>query len=185
MQNQCTQDIETLDRLCRLANREAFAVCGIRNSCILTSAVLRDVLEHLGIPAELMRVEAVSFGTRGAVILGSEGDGTRRRAAAPSMWHGHLAVIAAGRFLLDPTLDQIDGQEPFTSEITDAWLRGEETLWWLDGIPAKRVTGSGQVAETLRYRALPHRGGWKRAPDFRYVTRRRPVVNAVLSAWEG
>jgi hypothetical protein len=42
MQVQCTPDIETLDRLCRLANREAFAIFERRDSCITTSAALMD-----------------------------------------------------------------------------------------------------------------------------------------------
>jgi hypothetical protein len=180
----CTPDIETLDRLCRLTNRKAFAVYGIRSSCIFTSAALRDILEHLGIDAELMRVEALGFGKKGPVILGSDGDGTRRPASAPGMWKGHLTVIADGRFLLDPTLDQIDGCKPFTGEITDMWLRGEQTLWWVDGVRANGFPAQKAESAT-RYHAFPGRGGWKSAPDFRSANRRRPVVEAVLTTWKG
>lgn len=184
MQGQCTPDIETLGRLCRLANREACKVYRRRSSCIFTSATLRDVLESLGIDAELMRVEVVGFGKRGPVILGSDGDGVRRPAAQPGMWWGHLAVVADRHFLLDPTLDQIPGCKPFVGEITDAWLRGERTLWWVDG---ERANGFPERnADTaIRYHAFPGRGGWKGAPDFRYVTRRRPVVASILRAWKG
>jgi hypothetical protein len=181
MQVQCTPDIETLDRLCRLANREAFAIFERRDSCITTSAALMDVLRVLGINADVMRVCAMVFKdtTRTACSLGSDGDGTRRPAAGPGMWRGHLAVIADGRFLMDATLDQANdtdpdfGAEPFVSEIEPAFLTDRHALLW-------GTTGPSRV----RYYPLPGRGGWKSAPAFR-LWQRRDLIDAILSAWEG
>lgn len=182
MQDQCTPDIEMLRRLCRLVNREVFAVCEVRNSCILTSATLRDVLEQLGIEATLMRVETLGFGSKGLVILGSDGDGRRLPAAQPGVWRGHVVVIAAQRFLMDATLDQIDGLTPFVGEITEDWLHAEKTLWWVNGMRVDRLS-SDETKAAVRYHSFPGRGGWRSAPDFR-PTRRRALVGAILSAWE-
>lgn len=179
MQVQSTPDLETLARICRIANREAYRVYRHRSSCIFTSAALRDALETLGLQAELLRVEARGAGTKGLVILGSDGDGSRRPAAAPGMWRGHVAVIVEQRFLLDPTLDQIPGCAPFAGEVTDEWLRGDKTLWWVDGVRAVGFPGR-DADRAVRYHALPGRGGWKSAPDFRHGTRRRAVVAAIV-----
>ena len=182
MQIECTPDIKTLERLCRLTNRKAFTAFRARDTCIITAATLRDVLEELGVPAKLIRVEAVGFGKNGPTILGSDGDGSRRRAAGPGMWPGHLAVVATEQFLLDPTLDQITGCKPFAGEITEEWLNGTRTLWWVDG---ERAPGFPSQAKTAtRYHAFPGRGGWKSAPDFR-PSRRRELVASILSAWGG
>jgi hypothetical protein len=57
---------------------------GDRDTCVLTSAALRDVLRHFGYPAEMMRIEAAVSNDavdRFATILGSDGDGSRRRKA--------------------------------------------------------------------------------------------------------
>ncbi len=178
---QCTPDIETLDRLCRLTNREAFAIYENRNSCISTSAALMDVLRALGINADVMRVCATVFKdtTRIACSLGSNGDGTRRPAAGRGMWRGHLAVVADGQFLLDATLDQVNdtdpdfGAEPFVSKIEPAFLTDTRTTLWSTTGPSK-----------VRYYSLPGRGGFKRAPAFR-LYQRRDLVDAILSAWEG
>lgn len=181
-QNQCISDLKTLQRLCRLTNRKAFSLNRRRDTCIFTAATLRDVLDALGVPAEMMRVEAVGVGRKGAVILGSDGDGLRLPAAAPGMWHGHVAVVADRRFLLDPTFDQIPGCKPFTGDVTDEWLSGEKPLWWVDGVLAKGFPGYEATTAT-RYFAYPGRGGWKSAPDFR-ISRRRELVAEIVAAWQ-
>ena len=183
MQGQCTPDIETLDRLCRLVNREAFDLCGIRNTCITTSAALRDVLERLGIPAEMMRVEAAVPVGNSAIILGHDGDGQRRPKPKDGGWWGHVAVVAAERFLLDPTLDQVKDCQPFSGEVTDDWLAGKCALWWVDGVRADGFPAA-HADTALRYYAFPGRGGWKSTPAFR-LWQRRDIIDAVLSKWEG
>lgn len=166
--------LDTLHRLCVATNRAAFGHWGIRNSCVGTSGALLDVLTAHGIEARPLRVEAAvrGFGPIGAV-LGSFGDGSRRPAAAPGCWAGHLTVVAVERFLLDPTLDQVEGAEPWTSEVTDAFLKGDETLWFDKPFPHR-------PGVTLRYHAYPTKGGWKSAPAFRQGNR-WPVVAAVLA----
>jgi hypothetical protein len=183
MRSQCNPDVETLRRLCHMVNRECFVFTERRDTCIFTSAVLLDVLTGLGIEAELMRVEAVSFGSPHATSLGSDGDGTRRPAAGPGMWRGHLAVVAMRRYLMDPTLDQINGRDPLVGEITPRWLSGEHSMWWIDGEPAETLSLS-QADHAVRYRAFPGRGGWKGAQAFR-PTYRRALVASILAQWEG
>jgi hypothetical protein len=96
---------------CRYTNAVSVAFNnGHRDTCILTSAALRDVLRHFGYSAEMMRIEAAAANDaidRAACILGSDGDGSRRQKANPGMWCGHVGVVT-GNVLLDPTLDQVN-----------------------------------------------------------------------------
>lgn len=161
-----------LHALCLLVNHEAYEYTGIRNTCILSAATLTDVLAILGVPARMLRVTATVFPLSRdgyAHSLGSFGDGTRRPAASRGSWHGHVAVIVDSRVLLDPSLDQIDGAEPFISEISDGFLSGTDPLW-------------SNIADgrAVRYHAHPNRCGWKGASAFR-PSYRREVVAAVLA----
>jgi hypothetical protein len=82
------------------------------DNCIAVGCALCRYLLEYGHPAELVRISAGVFPPNSvqAVVLGSEGHGTRRPAAGPGMWRGHLGVECEG-FLLDPTLDQATGPE--------------------------------------------------------------------------
>ena len=94
-----------LRQWCRLANRAGRSVFGFRNSCIMTSHALAAFLRERGVDAECIRVEVHAHGNSASFVLGGDGDGTRRPAAGPGCWRGHLAVTAAG-YILDPTIDQ-------------------------------------------------------------------------------
>jgi hypothetical protein len=101
-------------------------------------------------------------------ILGSDGDGSRRPAAGPDHWHGHLVATAEGKFVLDATLDQTRLAPPLVIEIPDP-------RWWAGGWPLFIQIPGRQV----RYAAFPGRGGYKSAPDFRPCRRKEIVTNVV------
>jgi hypothetical protein len=178
-----TQDLPGLMQLCQITNRVGWEVNGKSDTCILMSAALHDVLTLSRIPAEFLRVRAaVHCGCCSSprskhygCVLGSDGDGTRLSAARPDHWRGHLVVIAGGRYLMDPTLDQVNvghpwlKAEPFTGEVTLEFLHGEKSLF----------TAAGKAGSTVCYTAFPGRGGFKSAPDMR-PSHRREIVRRIL-----
>jgi hypothetical protein len=166
-----------LTRLVALSNRVGWQVNGKPDTCVLTSATLHEILIRAGIGAEFLRVRAAvhcSCGSSGCArehygcVLGGDGDGSRLPAAKPGAWHGHLIVIALGRYLLDATLDQVNRDhpwleaEPFVSEVTSEFLRGSISLF----------ATTGKASATVAYSAFPGRGGFKSAPDMRPRARR-------------
>jgi len=179
-------------------NRELRADSNGRTGfCILASATLLEVLDHLQIAAQPLRVEAVVYpppdhpSEHYPCALGSDGDGTRRPAAKPDMWHGHLAVLTHDNFLLDATLDQVNEGNPWLDarpfvatvplDFGIVWfgLDRDHTTWhplesWQTPWPDTRV----------RYLAFPGRGGFKSAPDWR-PSHRRELVATLLRATTG
>jgi hypothetical protein len=102
-------DEKHLMNLTLLVNKAAYAVLGCRDSCILTSHAFHHVLSKMGGDAKLTRVTCGVFPEYRnlmANVLGSRGDGSRRPAAEPGMWNGHLVVTLNNKWLLDATLDQ-------------------------------------------------------------------------------
>ena len=108
-----------LDHLTGLVSIASESVSGQRNTCVRSSWALKHVLDRLGYrDAKLTRV-ALSvhhrdrLDSRGrertGVSIGG-GDGSRRPAAEPGMWAGHLVVTVGNHWLLDPTLGQAGGQ---------------------------------------------------------------------------
>jgi hypothetical protein len=84
-----------------------------RDTCILTSAALRD-----GYPAEMMRIEAAVSNHAvdpSACILGFDGDGSKEQKASPGMWRGYVGVVT-GNVLLDPTLDEVNDRYPYLGQ---------------------------------------------------------------------
>jgi hypothetical protein len=179
--------LEELHRISRAVGEAAKMETGDLTNCILASGALMDLLRKLDVDARCVRAEvAVSprTGERHAYILGSLGDGSRRPAAEPGMWNGHLVVVA-GDVLLDPTLDQIaaaaeeDGRDgydylcAFAAPITDTPRSARGGMWFtLDdvgiGTPIPTWHGSD-----VRYNICPEMGGWKNAPLFRPRVRAR------------
>jgi len=157
--------------ICMAVNRAIRTPEGKTNFCVLAAAAARDILRAKGWKAEVLRVEAAVFPddrTRYGAILGSDGDGRRRPAAAPGMWWGHLVAIAEDRWILDPTLDQSGLAPPVVIEFPDWWLAGKQTIF----VPS--------TYGEIRYTAFPGRGGYKSAPDFR-PCRRRGIVESVIN----
>lgn len=167
---------EALQFINRTVHRSVLRTYGLRNSCILSSRVLLHVLHTLGQDAYPLRVEVVGHSDNRkhiGCIMGSDGDGIRRK-AKPGMWNGHLTVVALGQYLVDPTIDSMmDSQpwmklSPLVATATTDFLAGDQSLF----------VQNGNV--NLRYTAFPGRGGFKSAPAFRNKWYWMPVANSVL-----
>jgi hypothetical protein len=155
--------------ICLAVNRAVRTPDGDTAFCILAAAATRDILLAKGWNADVLRVEAAVIPadvSRYVVILGGDGDGTRRPAVEPGRWRGHLVAIAEGRF--DPTLDQTGLAQPMVIEVPDWWFAGKRPIF----VP---ING-GKV----RYKAFPGRGGFKSAPHFRPCWRRE-IVDTVVN----
>jgi hypothetical protein len=179
-----------LHRLAVAINAAAFEVMGHRANCILASGALMDILHARGVDARCVRAEAFATprnGERRCRVLGSLGDGTRRPAAEPGWWHGHLVVVA-GDILLDPTLDNI-AEEPGYEYLRPfaARLVGDlETARWYDldphGVGVEVPRGAGRWPHSdVRYKLLPGLGGWKNKGMFRPRIRARVAAMAVAA----
>jgi hypothetical protein len=152
--------VSDLRRWCDLANRIAYETLGYRNSCVLTSHALAAFLREQGIDAEPFRAEMHAFpddGLDAGFVLGSSGDGTRRPAASPGGWWGHLAV-SCGEWVLDPTIDQsavgYRRLRPAVFRKPSGWDEGVAHCWNENGID-------------VRYQRYYRQVGWKSAPDAR------------------
>ena len=93
------------------------------SSCILSTRVLMNVLDYLGIEAKPVAVTVVAFNSKGwelhnagkpledddAWSVGIEGTGKRRRNATTGRmdWDGHLIALTDDGYVLDPSLDQL------------------------------------------------------------------------------
>ena len=155
-------DLGQLLRWCTLANHASFAMWKVRDTCILTSHALAAFLRARGLDAEVFRAEAHVHSPDRSICgaaVGWDGDGTRRKAAAPDMWHGHLAVTCEG-FVLDPTIDQmkVGGKRirPAVFPVPERWDE--------DGGYSHRWEESGL---TVSYRKYRRQAGWKSAGDAR------------------
>jgi hypothetical protein len=162
--NKDVNHLDFLDYLTQVANEEAFKYTQERNTCILTSAAMVYVLQYLGYQASPMRL-CVQLHWNwndpkhiSGTVLGSDDRGTR---VPPGLWGGHLGVVVMNRYLVDPTLDQVNhdsGGEwlpPLVAEVSPAFLAGSEQHYFSYGESA------------LNYTAFPGRGGFKSAEAFR------------------
>ena len=152
--------VDDLERWCLIANVAAYEVCQCRNSCIATSFALAAFLREQGLQAEPFRAEVYIHSDDRAITstsLGSSGDGTRRPAAAPGMWHGHLAVTC-GDYVLDPTIDQAEvggiSILPAVFAKPDGWDQGAAYCW-------------DESDLHVRYKRYHRQVGWKSAGDAR------------------
>jgi hypothetical protein len=170
---------------------------GYPATCVLTSAALWEILERLGYPARMMRIQASIHHDahwNDGVILGSFGDGTWRPASQPGMWKGHVGVVV-GDVLLDPTLDQVNGGRLWAGatpmavqfvenggprSFTDAF--GTTRHWIAETVFCVPIGDNGAEA---RFTLFPNKCGWKSAGDFRAKYRRRPIVEKVLAEMAG
>jgi hypothetical protein len=167
-----------LQAWCELANEAGWMEMGEPDTCVLTSHALAEYLRLMGREPQLVRVEAAAHPRcqRGTgVILGSEGDGTRRPAAGPGKWHGHLAVACDGH-LLDPTIDQVNNEllhfTPLVFPLPSWWDEGR-AIFFTDG-----------DRNMLRYKRFYRQAGWKSAPDAR-PSHWRPVTALMVELAAG
>jgi hypothetical protein len=105
--------IRDLEHWCLLANAAAYAIEGVRNTCIQTSHALVAFLQLQGFEADVFRAQARARPTKEfEQRLGRRGYGARageRHFSHGGGWAGHLAV-SCGDFVLDPTLDQLEAE---------------------------------------------------------------------------
>jgi hypothetical protein len=166
-----------LERLCRATNRQARALFRLRNTCVVSTAALIDVLGQLGVPARPLRVEAHLHNLRDRSVagaaLGWDGDGTRRPAAPAGHWRGHLAAVAevdGQAWLLDPTLDQAGyGAVPMVVPIDEAFLRGGR---WVNH-------QTGPAGAEVHYHTYRRQVGWAHTPAWRPRARRELVARVL------
>jgi hypothetical protein len=187
-----------LQRACLLANKNAYAERRpSRANCVLAAHALAAFLRVQGQKPTLVRIEAHAFPATGyGVILGSAGDGTRRPAASPGCWHGHLGVTCGGH-LLDPTLDQVNDTHhnmslpPVVLPLPPMW--DDEPDWrdpeWTVAMGRewhqKSTVQFRDSQGTTGYYAKYHRQvGWKSAGDAR-PSHWLPIVHAMVSDERG
>jgi hypothetical protein len=140
---------QKLIAFCQLANREILKFQGMRATCIFSTGVCCDVLNHFGIKAEPLRVTASVHSDHGtiATLLGSDGCGQRLPKAGPGMWHGHLVSLVADEYLLDSTLDQVNGKNPNAKPCV---IYLPDTCWFeRERFPAPKISTS-----TVRFRGV-------------------------------
>jgi hypothetical protein len=169
---------------CLLANREIFRYYGSHHSCVFSTGVICELLAHFGIKAEPLRVEAGIFPDDRKLpgcVLGSSGDGTRRPAAKPDHWQGHLVSLVENRYLIDTTLDQADrhlNARPVVIDLT-------RTTWFKPNLRSGQCTGLLRLWDgvLVRYSPAPRQVGWKHAGDFR-PRRRREIAARLIELAE-
>jgi hypothetical protein len=167
-----------LQELVVLANAEAFALNGDRDTCISTSYALCHVLQQLGFNARPLRIEVGVFPNHklGCVVLGRPS----RIATEPGMWCGHLAVAIGRDWLLDATLDQANKDEWLAgAHVGPIVVRLTEEFWTADF-----WTGSAcvfiQVGESrVRFCKFPRQNGFARTGAAR-PSNWRPLADRIL-----
>lgn len=165
--------IEDLRGWCLLANRVAYDMDGVRNTCIHTSMALAEFLRRQDLDAEVFRAKAgvdcllhdkQCYGA----VAGSDGDGTRRPKS--NGWHGHLAV-SCGDFVLDPTIDQLETKcdlrpapavflKPEGWDVVPPdrpWQGGSWHHWEEDGLDVSHVRHPRQMGWKSKPAARPSR----------------------------
>jgi hypothetical protein len=149
-----------LQMLVTIANAVSRSFNRCRNTCILTSYALDDVLRRLGMHSYPLRVKAAvspnELGLKGT-LLGRPGG----KATKPGMWNGHLAVAIEKEWLLDPTLDQANRREwPACARVGPAVVKLNDEFW--DGKPVFILMNGSLV----RYFHVKQ-NGFAKAPDAR------------------
>jgi hypothetical protein len=118
-----------LQNLVTIANAVSRSFNRCRNTCILTSYALDDVLRRMGLNSYPLRVEGAVYPNDASfycAVLGRAGG----KAAKPGMWNGHLAVAIEKEWLLDPTLDQANRREwPACSRVGPAVVKLSDEFW--------------------------------------------------------
>ncbi len=106
--------------------------------------------------------------------------GTRRTAAKPGCWSGHLVSLINDRYLMDTTLDQVDGGEPCVIDL-------RETEWFKPERPYAPGPWTGildMLEVEIRYVQFRRQNGWKYAEDFRPSRRKAEVVDLIEQSKE-
>jgi hypothetical protein len=173
-----------LQNLTELANRCAFAELGRRDTSILTSFALQNVLQSMGVDAKVVRVTCGVFPEERklvAAILGGDGNGTRRPAAGPGAWWGHVVVTAMdGKWLLDPTLDQANTPNwPKAIRVYPLVMKLPPAFW--EQRPSHERLAWHKCGSTdVRYHLFRRQNGFANMPDAR-PSHWRPVAEQIMA----
>jgi len=151
---------------------------GARDTCILTSYALHNVLQRLGYNSRPLRIEAAVFPDDRKLygsILGSWNGS--RHAASPGKWWGHLAVLVEEEWLLDPTIDQANKKEwPRSICVGPLAVRLTQKFWAERGSILVRTNGC-----TVRFSPHPRQNGFANAGDAR-PSHWKPLADRILRA---
>jgi hypothetical protein len=174
-----TTNDDKFQKLVTITNRVAAEFNGSRDTCILTSFALHNVLQRLGYSSRPLRIEAAVFPDDPKLsgnILGSIERGSRG-AASPDMWWGHLGVVVDNDWLLDATLDQANKEEwPRSIHVGPLAVRLEEKFWAKWGSILVRTNGC-----TVRFSPHPRQLGFANAGDAR-PSHWKPLAAQILRA---
>ena len=104
-------------------------------------------------------------------------DPEERRAAAPGMWHGHLAVVVDDRWLLDATLDQANKPDEWPPEafVGPVVVKLSDAFWREHGYVRVRM-GATRATFSLYRRQV----GFMHAGDAR-PSHWRPLAERILT----
>jgi hypothetical protein len=174
--------IRDLEHWCLLANAAAYAIEGVRNTCISTSHALVAFLQLEGFEAEVFRARARAHPTKEFERrLGRRGHGAYAGDGHFSHggWAGHLAA-SCGDFVLDPTLDQLEaeGQRPRPAVFVKpvGWDVPPPDRPWQGGAWHHWRDGDLDVGHARH----PRQVGWKSKPAARR-SRWMEVVDLMIS----
>jgi hypothetical protein len=163
-------------QLVTTANRVATKFNGARDTCVLTSYALHDVLQCLGYNSRPLRIEAAVFPDDrklyGSILGGWTGS---RHAASPDMWWGHLAVVVDDEWLLDPTLDQANKKE-WPTRVGPLAIRLAPKFWAEHGSILIQTNGC-----TVRFSPHPRQNGFANAGDAR-PSHWKPLADRIFHA---
>lgn len=181
--------LASLSKFCLLSNKIILAFYGDRGSCIFSTGVVCDVLNHYGFAARPLRVEAAVFDTKPGgrgVSLGRIHSDIRRKTAGEGAWHGHLVSLVDHEYLIDTTLDQANDTEP-KLRAEPVVIHLPTTDWFLCEDPKSyRYHRTGNLSvfkwsdSTVRYAEHPRQNGFKYAGDFQ-ACRRKDIVPTLIA----
>ena len=180
---------QQLTAFCMLANRLIRRHYGRADSCVFSTGVNCDVLQHFGLEAEPLRVTATMFANDNirehyGCVLGSDGNGTRMEAAGEGMWHGHLVGLIENRFILDSCLDQANTKNPWL-EVTPLVVDLTATDWFKPDVCSDYHCTNNMTpfssGALIRYTKFHRQIGWRSAGDFR-PRRRKELVPRLIAA---
>ncbi|MFO1477620.1 MAG: hypothetical protein U1F98_13335 [Verrucomicrobiota bacterium] len=137
-------------------NRSAFRMLGRRNTCITSSYALAEFVQLFGYRSKVLRVTASARPKGFPGYFYSLGRWTScGPKAEPGLWRGHVAVLVNDRWLLDPTLDQINDRpiklRPVAFELVSLDPKGPRTYLDVDG-------------HLVDYQVYPNQKGFAHAP---------------------
>ena len=160
-----------------------------KQSCVLCSLTVRDILRTIGIPARVDSVLFLACAKRNGEPMHSIGIGARESGKAPSgKWNGHLVTLA-GHWLIDTTLYQAQRSAwPHLPAMIAVPM--QKTGRRYNGMPTLAAIASdthgddGYLFDAAWMLNRKNRG-WKFGPDSRNKMLREPVIWELVERFGG